>query len=95
MNEIDDLLMMVAKNGVVMVGEAGIEALGFEFNYDDDRFDGCRMGQLLPLLFLKQQVDKKLVEYMSAENRYGLETGFSSDVDALDLLDAYNRVKQG
>ena len=70
---IEELLKLITKPGVLVVGAKGIESIGFEFDYSNELFDGCRMGQLLPLLFLKQQVDKKLVSYMASENPYGLE----------------------
>lgn len=70
---IEALLKMIIKTGIVVVGKESVEAVGFDFDYDNELFDGCRMGQLLPLLFLKAQVDKKLVDYMAAASSQGIE----------------------
>ncbi len=90
---VEDLLKLITKPGILVIGEKGIESIGFDFDYSSEQFDGCRMGQLLPLLFLKHQVDKKLVSYMAAESPYGLEdNNFVMPVFTLKLQEVVSKV---
>jgi len=90
---IDDLLKLITKPGILVVGKEGIESIGFDFDYTSELFDGCRMGQLLPLLFLKHQVDKKIISYMAAESPSGLEdNNFVMPVFLLKLQEIISKV---
>lgn len=54
MNKYQDLLKV---NGFVLISDKGIESSGFDFNYDHEHFDGCRMGQLAPLLYAQSKLN--------------------------------------
>lgn len=54
MNKHQDLLKV---NGFVLISDKGIESSGFDFNYDHEHFDGCRMGQLAPLLYAQSKLN--------------------------------------
>ncbi|HAS6073683.1 TPA: hypothetical protein I7144_20700 [Vibrio vulnificus] len=53
MNKYQDL---ITKYGFVLISSKGVESSGFDFNYDHESFDGCRMGQLVPLLFAQDKL---------------------------------------
>lgn len=53
MNRYQELLK---SNGFVLISDKGIESSGFDFNYDHEFFDGCRMSQLAPLLFAQTKL---------------------------------------
>lgn len=53
MNKYQDLLKV---NGFVLISDKGIESSGFDFNYEHEHFDGCRMAQIAPLLFAQSKL---------------------------------------
>lgn len=67
MNKYQDLLI---KNGFVLISDKGVESSGFDFNYNHEHFDGCRMGQLAPLLFaqskLHEIIQSNLIDSISS-----------------------------
>ncbi|EGQ9107553.1 hypothetical protein ACN1T8_003831 [Vibrio cholerae] len=68
MNKYDELLKA---NGFVLISDKGVASSGFDFNYDHEHFDGCRMGSLAPLLFaqtkLNEIIQSKLIDFNSSD----------------------------
>lgn len=47
---------IMTQPGYVLISEQGIDCCGFGFDYQSPHFDGCRMGQLLPMMWAQSKL---------------------------------------
>ena len=83
---------LIKNNGYVLVSDFGIQSCGFEFNYSHHEFDGCRIGQLAPLMYAQSKLNDVLQAELIAPQNVGYETYLGHSDDAIspnDLAEAF------
>ncbi len=55
--------LLVKESGYLLISDSGVSSCGFDFYYRNDLFDGCRLGQLSPLMWAQ----KKINDYIQDE----------------------------
>ncbi len=74
-----NILSMIKIPGYVLIGPSADEThhcAGFNFNSQDERFDGCHMGQILPLLWAQKVLNEKIHTLLAEPTSHGVEDGF-------------------
>lgn len=51
---------LITSPGYVLISSQGIGHCGFNYDYKSDLFDGCRMGQLSPVMWAQSQLTEAL-----------------------------------
>lgn len=59
---------MLTKTGFLLVSESGVNCCGFDYDYQNPEFDGCRMGQRLPMQWAIERLQKALGNEECCEN---------------------------
>ena len=85
-------LTMIKKPGFILIEPNGVDhCAGFQFDYGDDRFDGCHAGQNLPLAWAYKILGDKIASLMVDPNSHGIEpcNGYGETKDE-ELADEFS-----
>ncbi|WP_159084846.1 hypothetical protein [Dongshaea marina] len=76
---------MIKEPGYVLISDKGIASCGFDYHYDSPLLDGCRMGNLSPVMWAQSLLSENLQNELIQKNIAPVSNheGERGDVDSM------------